>query len=425
MKAEFTTISDIRGQVAVELPQATVEAEIERLSQRYRRTVRVPGFRPGKAPLRLIRQRLGPQLLQEAAERLVPETVDKLLREREIQPVGKPEVRDVRLDEGRPLTFTATFETLPEVDPGDCDGLTLRRTPIEVTESQIDEALQSLRTRAAAEQAVEDRGAMRGDILTVDVERRVVRQPAGGAAPAPAPESRSGARLELGATDNPPGFDEHLTDATAGTDARFTVTEPSGADVEYHVHITAIHERVLPDLDDDFAQRVSDHQTLDDLRAAAAADLRAGAEREGERRVRDDLLSQLARRLAGDVPEALVDREIDRRMEGLARGLAAQGVDPARANIDWNKLREGQREPAVDTVKSALVLDAIARRESIEATAEAIDQEIEQLAQRAGRGPAAMRALLEKQDGLASLAAGMRREQTIGHLLARATIVEA
>ena len=425
MKAEFTDVSDIRKQVAVEVPSTAVEQEIERLTARYRRSVRIPGFRPGKAPARLVRQRLREQILEEVAQNLVPRVIGDLLRQHGIRPVDAPDIRDVAVDEGRPLTFTATFETLPEVDAGEYHGLTLRRTPIEVTDGNIDEALEQLRRRAAREEAVEGRGGVRGDIVTMDLERRVVRRPDGEPGLPPAPERRSGARVELGAADNPPGFDEHLTGLEAGGAARFTVTEPSGADVEYDVRVTGIHARVLPDLDDEFARAVGNHDSLDDLRAGVAADLRARAGQEAERRMRDGLLAQLAGRMPGDVPEALVDRELDRRLERLARELLAQRIDPGRANIDWDELRASQRPAAVDTVKSALVLDAIAGREQVEATSDEVDQEIEKLAARANRGAQAMRALLEKEDGVAALALGMRREKTIQHLLSHATIVEA
>ena len=425
MKAEFTDVSEIRKRVAVEVPSAAVEQEIERLAQRYRRSVRIPGFRPGKAPARLVRQRLRDQILEEAAQNLVPRIVGNLLRERDIQPVAAPDVQDVEIDEGRPLTFTATFETMPEVDAGDYHELTLRRTPVEVTDANIDEALEQLRQRAAREAPVEGRGVERGDVVTVDLERRVLRPAGSEPGQPPAPERRSGARAEIGAADNPPGFDEHLTGLEVDGTARFTVTEPAGAEVEYDVRVTGIHERVLPELNDEFAQAVGTHESLEDLRAQAEADLRAHAGREADRKLRDELLTQLAGRMAGDVPEALVNRELDRRLERLARELLAQRIDPGSTNIDWNALRESQRPAAVDTVKSALVLDAIAGREEIEATPAEVDKEIERLAERANRGAQAMRALLEKEDGIASLALGMRREKTIQHLLSHATIVEA
>ena len=432
MKAEFTDLSETRTRVAVEVPSTDVDREIERLSQRYRRSARVPGFRPGKAPARLIRQRMHDQILHEVAQGLVEKAVDEALRERGVEPLEAPSVRDVNVEAGQPLTFTATFETLPPVDAGEYRGLTVRRTPIEVTDAQVSEALDELRRRAARAEPVEGRGVAIGDTVTVDLERRSVPAPDAAQPPAP-PERHAGVQIEVGAEANPPGFDTHVVGLDVGAERTFTVRHPeggdapelAGADVEYRIRLQAIHQRVLPDLDDEFARSLGEYDTVGALRQQVTEDLSAQAERETDRRMRDELLVQLAARLPGEVPEALVARELDRRVERLASQLVAQRVDPRRAGIDWEEFRAAQRNPAVDTVKSTLVLDEIARRESIEATEDDIDRQVERLAARSNRGPAAMRALLEKEGGVAPLAVGLRREKTIEFLLAHATIIIA
>ncbi len=432
MKVEFTDLSETRTRVAVEVPSTAVDREIERLAQRYRRSARVPGFRPGKAPAHLIRQRMHDQILQEVAQGLVEQAVDEALRERGAEPLEAPSVRDVNVEAGRPLTFTATFETLPPVDAGDYHGLTVRRTPIEVTDAQVSEALDELRQQAARAEPVEGRGVAIGDTVTVDLERRIVPAPDAAQPPAP-PERHAGVQIEVGAEANPPGFDTHVVGLDVGGERTFTVRHPeggdapelAGADVEYGIRVQALHQRVLPDLDDDFARTLGEYDTVDALREQVTDELAARAERETDRRMRDELLVQLAARLPGEVPEALVTRELDRRVERLASQLVAQRVDPRRAGIDWEEFRAGQRSPAVDTVKSTLVLDEIARRERIEATEDDVDRQIERLAARGNRGAPAMRALLEKEGGVASLAVGIGREKTIEFLLAHATIVSA
>lgn len=432
MKAEFTDLSETRTRVAVEVPSTDVDREIERLSQRYRRSVRVPGFRPGKAPARLIRQRMHDQILQEVAEGLVEQAVGEALRERGVEPLEVPSVRDVNVEEGRPLTFTATFETLPPVDAGEYRGLTVRRTPIEVTDARVSDALDELRRQAARAEPVDGRGVAIGDTVTVDLERRGLPAPDAAAPPAP-PERHAGVRIEVGAEANPPGFDAHVVGLEVGAERTFTVRhpaggdapEPAGADVEYRIRLQAIHQRVLPALDDEFARSLGEYDTVDALRRQVTDDLAAQAERETDRRMRDGLLVQLAQRLPGEVPEALVNRELDRRVERLASQLVAQRVDPRRAGIDWEEFRAEQRGAAVDAVKSTLVLDEIARQERIEATEDDVAGQIERLAARTNRGAPAMRALLEKEGGVASLAVGIRREKTIEFLLAHATIIVA
>ena len=189
MKAEFTDLSETRTRVAVEVPSTDVDREIERLSQRYRRSARVPGFRPGKAPARMIRQRMHDRILHEVAEGLVEKAVGEALRERGVEPLEAPSVRDVNVEEGRPLTFTATFETLPPVDTGEYRGLTVRQTPIEVTDAQVADALDELRRQAARAEPGDGRGVAIGDTVTVDLERRSV--PAPDAASPAAPPERS------------------------------------------------------------------------------------------------------------------------------------------------------------------------------------------------------------------------------------------
>ena len=432
MKTEFTDVSETRTRVAVEVPATDVEREIERLSQQYRRSVRVPGFRPGKAPARLVRQRMHDRILHEAAQGLVEKAVGAALRERGAEPLATPSVRDVNVEAGRPLTFTATYETLPPVDPGDYRGLTVRRTPIEVTDTQIADALDDLRRQAARAEPVTGRGAAAGDTVTVDLERRAAPPP-DAAGPPPPPERHAGVRIDVGAAANPPGFDTHVIGLEAGAERTFRVRHPeggdppalAGAEVEYRVRVQKIHQRVLPDLDDDFARRLGAGDTLAALRERVTADLRAEAERETERCLRNELLTQLAARLPGEVPEALVIRELDRRVERVASQLVARRIDPQRAGIDWEQLRRDQHQAAVDTVKSMLVLDEIARRERIAATADDVDRQVERLAARSGRGAPAMRALLEKEGGVAPLAAGIRREKAIDFVLAHATIVTA
>ena len=432
MKAEFTDLGATRKSVAVEVPSADVDLEIERLSQRYRRSVRVPGFRPGKAPVRLVRQRMRGRLLEEAAQALVEKAVAEALRERGVEPLDAPAVRDVEIDEGRPLTFTATFETLPPVGVIEYRGLTVRRTPIHVTDVDVSDALDRLRQRAARSEPVEGRGAAAGDIVTVDLTRRIAPPP-GASGPSPAPDRRAGVRIEIGAAANPPGFDEHVAGLGVGGTATFRAArpaggeapEPAGAEVEYDVRVTGVHQRVPPALDDAFARSVSGCDTLDALRERVAEELRADAARETDRRMRDDLLKQLASRMPDEVPETLVARELDRRAESLAAQLAAQRIDPRRAGLDWEAFRDTQREPAAGAVKSTLALDEIARLERIEAAGDEIDRRIARLAERDGRSAAAMRALIEKEGGVAALAAGIRREKAIDFVLAHATIVTA
>jgi trigger factor len=184
--------------------------------------------------------------------------------------------------------------------------------------------------------------------------------------------------------------------------------------------VKELRHRILPELDDEFAKDLGEFDTLDALRERVEKDLGEEAELAAKRQVRNDLLKQLAQRVTFVLPQSLVEREIDRRLEEFARRLMEQGVDPRQANIDWAQFREAQREPSRDAVASALALDEIARRENLSVAAEELEKEIEQYATRSGRTPAAVRAQLEKEGGLARLLAGMRREKAVDYVMSRA-----
>jgi trigger factor len=430
MKAEFTDLSETRKNLVVEIPTAAVDSEIERLSQQYRRSVKVPGFRPGKAPVKLVRQRLRDQILQEVAQDLIPKAVDEAIKERGLEPVESPSIQDVTVEEGHPLTFTASFETLPPIDPGEYRGLTLRRPPVETTEEAVTKALEQLRQRAARLEPVANRSIAQGDIVTVDLERRPLGARGADSARTKS-ETHKNVEIELGGSANPPGFDDNLVGLDAGSTHEFTLTYPAdheikelaGTDVSYTVTVKQVRERVLPDLDDALARDLGDLDTLDALTERVRADLTHQAEHEADGQVRSDLLTQLASRVQGEVPQALVTREVDRRVEHFVGQLLSQRVDPRRANIDWEAFRSEQREAATATVRSTLVIDEIAKSEQIAVDDAEIATEIERQAERNGRTTSATRALLEKEGGIDRLVTGLRREKTIDFVLSEATAV--
>ena len=202
------------------------------------------------------------------------------------------------------------------------------------------------------------------------------------------------------------------------------MAELAGTSVAYTVTLKELRRRVVPALDDEFAKDLGeDLDSLEALRARVRADLEAESRDASERQLRADLLKQLAKRLPFPVPGALVDREVDRRVEEFARRLMSQQIDPRRANIDWAAFRQGQREPAQESVASALVLDQIARRDGLEVTPADLDAEVERYAERAGLTAAAVQARLEQEDGLGRMQVGMRREKAVNAVLGRVQVV--
>lgn len=437
MKTEFIDVSDTKKNLVVEIPSTIVDAEIDKVSRDYSRAARIPGFRPGKVPQKVVRQRFRDQILHDVAHGLIPRAVDEALRERGVEPVDTPDIRDVVVEEGQPLKFTATFETVPPIDPGEYSGVTLRQKPVSVEETAVEQALEQLRDRAARYEPVEDRGIATGDSVLMDLVRTAAAPPKEGAeAGSDEPEEQTDRHenitVDIGGRANPPGFDDELKGLLTGDSktfdvrypADYSITELAGTTVKYEVTIKAIRRRVVPDLDDELAKDMGDFESLDALRGRVRADLIHDATHEAEREMRADLLKQLAARVQFDVPAALVDREIDRRVEEFVRRLIEQQIDPMRTNINWEEFRERQKDAASEAVKSALVLDEVARRENISASDEEMEAEVQRYAERSGRSAAAVRARLEKEGGLGRLHAGLRREKTVNFLLSKATVIK-
>jgi len=421
MKTEFTDVSETQKTITIEIPSDVVDAEINKVARDYSRQAKLPGFRPGKVPPTVVKQRFRDQILHDVSHTLIPKAVDEALQERGIEPVDTPNIKDVDLREGQPLKFTAAIETVPPFDPGDLSTLSLQRRPTTITEDAIEQALQGLRNRAAKSEPVEGRPVADADTVVLDIERT---DPDGES------DKHENVSLELGAAVNPPGFDAHLIGMHPGEQKTFTIQFPedygvkemANTEVTYSVSLKEIRKRVLPDLDDEFAKDLGEFDSLAGLRERVRHDLQAEANETSERQLRTELLKQLSERISFELPTSMVDREIDRRLEEFVRQLMQQNVDPRQAGIDWAQFREAQREPARAAVASALVLDEIARREGITVPSEDVDKEIERFALRAGRTPAALRAQLEKEGGLARLTTGLRREKAVDLALSRATM---
>jgi trigger factor len=440
MKIDFIDVSDTQKNLLVEIESTVVDAEIDKVSRDYSKAARIPGFRPGKVPAKVVKQRFRDQILHDVAHGLIPRAVDEALRERGVEPVDTPDIKDVVVEEGQPLKFTASFETVPPIEPGDYASLTVHRKRPQVHGTDVDQALTQLRERSARYEPVEYRGIEMGDSVLMDLVRTAEKKTeepliviAGERPPTETEtDKHDNVTVDIGAPANPPGFDQAVLGLTANATRTFDVHYPedyavkelAGTTVRYDVSIKAIRKRVVPDLDDEFAKDLGEFDSLEALRARVKADLEHEAAHEAEREMRSELLKQLSTRVRFDVPASLLDREIDRRVEEFVRRLIEQQIDPMRTNINWEEFRERQKDAAAESVKSALVLDEVARREGMAVSDDELEGEVSRYAERTGRSAAAVRARLEKEGGLGRLYTGLRREKAMTFLLSRATGIE-
>lgn len=420
MKTELTDVSETQKTLTIEIPADVVDAEIARVAKDYSKQAKIPGFRPGKVPTAVVKQRFREQILHDVMHDLVPRAVDAALQERGIEPVDTPDVKHVDVKEGQPLTFTAAIETVPSFDPGTLSTLTASRPATTIADQAVDDALQRLRERGAKHESVDGRPVTDGDTVVLDISRTGTDGET---------DTHADVSIELGSSANPPGFDANLVGLNPGDQKTFSVHFPedygvkemANTDVSYSVTLKSIRHKVLPELDDEFAKDLK-LDSLAALRDQVRADLEEEAAEHSLRHVRSEILKQLSDRLNFEPPASMIEREIDRRLEEFARQLMQQQIDPRQAGIDWAQFREAQRDAARAAVASALALDEIAKRDQIAVSPEDLEKEIEKFALRAGRTPAALRAQLEKEGAVSRLAAGLRREKALEHAMSQASI---
>jgi trigger factor len=411
-----------RRELELEIPAERVAKETERVAREFARLARLPGFRPGKAPLPLIRRRFASEIRDEVLEALVPAEIEQAVTEQKLQPVTRPQVDRVDFPEGGPVKFRAVFEVLPEFELGNYKELEIEVEAAEVTDEDVEKTLAELRERAAKFTPVEGRAAEDGDTAVM----KLTGTPHGEGEPVTADE----VLCHIGAEETLAAFTENLRGAAPGETRRFEMTYPddfpdaklAGKTYTFTAAVSAIKRKSLPELDDDFAREVSDAAALDELRGKVRANLEAARDSRQQEQARDGIIEKLVAGHDFPVPEALVEHQMDARLERVVRSLAAQGVDPRAVNVDWTTLRERQRERALADIKAELLLDRIATAEGLEVADEELDRELERLGEQSGESGAALRARLTKQGALDRMKSRLRSEKTLGWLQRSARI---
>lgn len=420
MKVDYVEETSVRKALSFEIEPELVEKEIETRARDYAKKVKLPGFRPGKVPAEVIKRRFRQQVLEDAAEAIVNRVVFEELEGRGLRPLASPTVQDLKIDENQPMTFRAVFETLPFIELPGYYGLEVKSRRAEVAEADVDKQVDELREEAARYDPIEGRPSRPGDYVVADVERRT--------ADSEQPSRDENVLIAVGAEGNFPELNEALTGVSAGDTRDVSVVRedkdaPLGArTIQYHLAVKGLKDKVVPAADDEFAKDLGEFASLAELREDVHKQLLAAREREIDRETKQAIVQVLVDQATFEVPDALVDRHLDARIEGAVRDLAYQGIDPRQAKVDWKALRESQREGAVKSAKAEILLDEIAQREKIDATPAELDGEVARLAQRMRKPAESLRRQMEKEGTLSSLRARIREEKTLDLLKANARL---
>ena len=425
-KKSDTSKDGVKREISVEVPASEVARETEAIIQKYQKTMRLPGFRTGHVPASIIRQRFAEDLKSNVVEALVPKYFRKEAEKLGLVPVSQPRVTDLHIHDGEPLKFKASFEVMPEIVVEGYKELRADKPEIVVTDEEVEDALNNVREQHATFTSVEGRPLADGDFAQASMDGKPRDGgEAGVKAEQANPVHMDEVLIEIGGKNTVPEFNENLRGASAGDERTFDVSYPedatdkrlAGKTFVYSVKVQAIKQKSLPDMNDDFAKELGEFTTLDQVRKQIRENMEAEKRHTIEHEGKDKLVAELVKRNEFEVPESLVERQIDLRLERGLRALASQGMKMEdMKKMDLPRLRAGQRDQAVQDVKSSLLLDRIAELEKIEVGDEEVNHEVESLARQTKQTPEAVRARLTQDGGLDRIRNRIRSEKTLNFL---------
>lgn len=412
-------VEGCKYEIEITVPQSEVDAETERAVAKIQQKVKLPGFRPGKAPASIVRNRFAAEIRQDVLEALIPRFVQKRIEDENLQVVSRPNVTDLHFHAGEPLRFKAEFEVAPQIELGEYRGITVEyREPV-VTEADIDERLEKLRDQKAEFVNVDPRPLQDGDYAVFSLKSL-----AGVAKPVEQEE----VTLLVGGEDTMPAFTEALRGATPGEQRRFQVSYPddygqdalAGKTVEFEATVKAIRLKELPEVNDEFARDLGDFQDLQELWETLRKSIFQEREIQAQHEAKEKIVDQLVAAHEFPVPEVYVERQSEIQLENQLRPLVAQGLDPSKLNVDWNKLKASQRDRALRDVKASLLISRIAEREAIEVMQDEVDREVHRIAKQRREMVPVVRQALEKDGSIARIAGNIRSEKTLNFLFENA-----
>jgi trigger factor len=409
---------DCKRSLEIEIPLEEVERARTRVTNSIKERVRLPGFRPGKAPVSMIQSRFESEIRKEVLDLLLPEAFRDRVQKEELKVVGTPDVSELHFESGQPIRFKAEFEVAPEVELGNYHGLPVKYEEPTVSDEELDRRLESLRENKAEFPNQDPRPVENGDYVLVHLKSL-----SGLAEPID-----QDVQLQVGAEETLPEFNEQLIGASPEETKEFDVKYPenyaqerlSGKTVRFEITPKFIRKKELPALDGEFARDLGDYQSLDELKDAVRKSIFHEKQYVAQQAAKEELVDKMVAEHDFPIPEAYVDRQIENQVRMQLQNLAGRGVDPNSIKLDWTKVKETQREKAVRNVKASLLLEKIAERESIAATKDEVDREVQRIARQEHETVPVTRARLEKEGGLSRLAGAIQTEKTLQFLLEQA-----
>ncbi len=430
--ASVTKLEDNKIRLDVEVSPEAVKEGVEAKVNELKQQVRVPGFRPGKAPRRVIESQVGKDYLyMEALQERLPQWYSQAVVDTDIRPIDQPQIDfEESPDEEKGFKFSATVEVRPEAKLGEYKGLEVPKREAEVTDEQVEEQIEEMRGQFATLAAVEGRPVAEGDFVIIDFKGELM---SGGELPGGEAEDYM---LEVGKGELLEDFENNLVGANAGEHKQFAVTFPMdyqeeslrGQSVLFRVHVKEIKARELPELDDDFAAEASEFDTLEEFRTGVREQLQQQLQQQIDGEFRGRVLDEVAGNAETPVPEPMIDEKAGEMLQSFERSIRQQGMDPQQyyqiAGVDPEEMKQRVRPDAEDTVKKELVLDAVVAAEGLEADEEAVQHEIGHLAEDSGQSTEQVIATMRANGSYSMLEEEVVRQKALDFLAENAVAVE-
>ena len=414
----MSTAVDCKRSLEIEIPLEEVERAKERVTNSIKQRVRLPGFRPGKAPISMIQSRFEGEIRHEVLELLLPQAFRDRVQKDDLKVIGTPDISDLHFEPGQPIRFKADFEVAPEFNIGEYRGLPVKYEEPTVSDEEVEKRLESVRESKAEYPNLDPRPIENGDYVLVHL-----KSISGLAEPID-----QDVQIQVGGEETLPAFNEALIGASPDEVKQVEVTYPddygqerlAGKTVHFELTPKFIRKKELPALDDEFARDLGDFQTLDEFKEHLRRSIFQEKQFIAQQKAKEELIDQLVQNNDFPVPEAYIDRQIENQVRMQIRDIAGPGIDLSTLKLDWQKIKENQRDKAVRNVKASLLLEKIASREGIHAPKDEVDREVQRIARQQREAVAVTRARLDKEGTLPRIAGQIQTEKTLQFLFDQA-----
>lgn len=425
LQVAVTDLSQCRKDLTIEVPAEEVKAEFEKAYDAYARYAKVPGFRPGRTPRGVVKQRFAKEVKDEVIGNLLPHALEHAITDHKLRIVGDPRINDISVNEGETMKFNVIVEVLPEFELKEYKGLKLTKRVARVTDEDVENVLERFRQSASEFVPVEDRPSQDGDFVSVNLVGKYVE-------PQEEEDLKSDdVQIEIGSENVQPEFNENLRGVSANDVREFRVVYPedftskglAGKTLDFTATVVAVRKKETPELNDEFAQDFGDYESIQQLRDKVRESLLSNSETRAEARLRDELVEQVLKDYDFEVPLALVEPQAAERTREFAYMLMRSGVPQQTIkDINWEERMDEARSHAARDVRAALVISRIGEAENIEISREDVDAEIERIAHANGGPVEQLKARLTKDESLSSIENRLRYQKALDAVVSHAEV---